>query len=309
MGRVGILIPAFNSASTIQETLESVENQKSGLAELEGVWLADDGSSDLTIQTAVASWTSKVPLHVSGDGHNRGQWRNVNETLARLSSVLDWVLILHADDLVHPRWLEWILKTIESGSPRLGSIGTYYEFLLSDGHTRRPGRLLTDESTVFVGGPEAVRFTLNQGCWWHISGCAIRMATYKDVGPFREDFDYSADWEWLLRCLDRGWNVQYLSEALHARRQSPTGVAGSSLPRDRDVTEALRLLNKYPHLLSRKEVREFHIRRAGFIIRRTLRALLDGRLSRLRLSANTLKGIARSYSAFSRQSARGTLHD
>ena len=301
--RVSLLIPSYNSAATIRETLESVQANQEALRNLLGVWIADDGSTDSTVDVARAAWRSDCSLEIISDGRNHGQWRNVNQSFDRLGEFSDWILILHSDDLVMRGWLGSMLKTIDSASPTLGAIGSYYDYLLSDGNTRLPGTHLASEPTLFRGDPQTVRYTLRRGCWWHISSSGIRVAAYRDVGPFREEFDYSADWEWLTRCLQGGWDVQYLSEALHVRRLSPEGVAGGALAHDRDVEQALLLIAKYPHSLSKNELRTFHAFRANVVLRRSVRALLNRRLGRLALSARTMGKVLRSYSKLSKMSA------
>src|SRR5919106_1579541 len=101
--KIAILIPSFNSADTIGPTLESVQAQGDGLRHIFALYLADDCSRDHTIAIAEASWKATVPLHVLKGERNLGERGNVNRAmeLAERESV-DWVLLLHSDDIAKP---------------------------------------------------------------------------------------------------------------------------------------------------------------------------------------------------------------
>src|SRR4029453_3425840 len=88
-----------------------------------------------------------------------------------------------------------------------------------------------------AGSPARVRETLLLGCWWHISGCAIRLRAFDQVGPFDASLPQLGDWDWLLRCLAAGWVVTYVPRALIIYRQTPGGVGSVSFQTDRDIRE------------------------------------------------------------------------
>src|SRR4051794_9086989 len=109
---IAIIVPCFNGSSTVQETLESIQAQHSGLDRVSCVFLADDHSSDDTCAVAQSCWTSNVPLVVAQNAANKGPWTNVNDTVSRFPSHIQWFFILHQDDLAKPNWLEVMLRGI-----------------------------------------------------------------------------------------------------------------------------------------------------------------------------------------------------
>lgn len=101
--KVSVVIPAWNSESTLERALNSVRTQSLSAAE---VWIVDDASTDPTVQLA-RSFIQKHRLtgwHVKAFGENRGPSRARNWGWDQASG--DYVAFLDADDSWHPRKLE-----------------------------------------------------------------------------------------------------------------------------------------------------------------------------------------------------------
>lgn len=100
---VSVVIPAFNSARWIEETLSSVAAQTIGMDKLEAI-VVDDGSTDNTAEIA-ERWLAKVPLaHRIIRQSNQGpsHARNVGWQAARAP----WIQFLDADDLLDREKIE-----------------------------------------------------------------------------------------------------------------------------------------------------------------------------------------------------------
>ena len=179
MKNVAILIPTYNSEPYIAETLESLRAQGIEPAEMPLVYLADDGSRDDTINLVRSQSRDLFPIRFSEPTHNRGQWGNVNDAMMDLKGWgVDWVLILHSDDVARSRWLATFLSRIEQADERVGSICSSWDDLYPGGKIV-PGEDKPERPIERISGDlEAVRGTLFSGCWWHISGCAIRMQAF-----------------------------------------------------------------------------------------------------------------------------------
>src|SRR5439155_4241151 len=96
--------------------------------------------------------------------------------------------------------------------------------------------------------------TLMRGCWWHVSGCAIRIEAFENIGGFDANMPQLGDWEWLLRCLAAGWSVEYVPTTLIRYRQTPASVSSVSFRVDRDIRESLSIISRYSHLLTAPEL-------------------------------------------------------
>ncbi len=97
---VSIIIPAYNSAATLAQTLDSLLSQTVGHWE---AIIVDDGSKDTTTEIAGSyiDRDSRIRL-VSQENAGAAAARNKGVDLARF----DWLLFLDADDWILPRYLE-----------------------------------------------------------------------------------------------------------------------------------------------------------------------------------------------------------
>src|SRR5947209_7133998 len=106
-----ILIPSFNSRVTIEDTVASVVAQEE-LETVRKVYLADDASVDDTTAAALRSWTPGCPLCVISRSTNYGQWRNLSAALRDMPPEVEWVLLLHSDDIAKPGWVATMMSRI-----------------------------------------------------------------------------------------------------------------------------------------------------------------------------------------------------
>jgi glycosyltransferase involved in cell wall biosynthesis len=299
MANIAILIPSYNSAKTIAETLESIQAQGNELRKISAVYLSDDCSLDDTVSIAEAVWKSKTPLKVLRCDENLGERGNVNRAMLIIKKSADWVLLLHSDDIAKPDWARFMISRIDACASNVGSLCSSWDSLMTDGSVTPGEDNLTRPVEVIDGTPESVRGTLRRGCWWHISGCAIRLSAFEDVGGFELNMPQMGDMEWLLRCLNTGWSVEYIPRTLISYRQHTASVSSASFLRNKDILESLEIVQRYALLLSIKELLCFHLRREVFVARRATRALLQANIKRSILagvtSAQVLLNLLRCY--------------
>jgi len=279
MVRIAIVIPTFNSAKTLAETLDSVQNQKM-LERVSAVYIADDCSEDNSLVLAQSTWRASVPLHTLRRTLNMGERDNVNNALSIIGRSSDWILLLHSDDTAKPVWLEMMIHRIDNCSDNVGSICSSWDMLMPDLSIIPGENDLHRQVEVICGDVEEVRGTVKRGCWWHISGCAIRLATIEDVGGFKTHMAQVGDWEWLLRCLNKGWDVEYIPRTLILYRQHETSVSQKSFLSDRDIIESLEVIRQYKPHLRIKEIVDIHARYCKYASRRFARALVELRFKR-----------------------------
>jgi GT2 family glycosyltransferase len=294
MTNIAILIPSFNNADTIGPTLDSVQAQRTGLACISAVYLADDWSQDNTIAVAEASWRAAIPLRVLKAQRNQGQWENVNRAMElAVRESVDWVLLLHSDDIAKPNWLQMMVSRMEGCSQSVGSICSSWDTFLPDGSVIPGENNPSRPVEVIAGNTRAVRGTLLRGCWWHISGCAIRVRAFEDIGGFDLKFAQMGDWEWLLRCLHRGWSIEYIPRTLILYRAHHGSVSSKSFKVDRDIRESLGIIRQYSSLLTSRELLFLHLRRGAFATRRMGRSLAQFQMHRCWISLLTLLLVVR----------------
>jgi glycosyltransferase involved in cell wall biosynthesis len=240
-----VVIPAYNASSTIGETLGALQSNPE-LGQLQAVIVLDDFSRDGTVDVARSVWHSQVPLEIWSNAENAGERITVNSGLANLPSDVEWAFILHADDIVKPNWISLYLNEMSGCPKHVASICSSYDVWYADSGRIDPGEEFSNRPSVVVYGTrEAVLDTLNRGCWWHISGCAIRMPAFRQIGAFNPDMPQTGDWEWLLRCLAKGFSVLYLPRSTMFYRQHMRSVSSNSFRRAQDLQETLRILSGY----------------------------------------------------------------
>lgn len=256
-----VVIPAYNASSTIGETLDALQNNPE-LSRIKTVIILDDCSRDGTVDAAKSAWRSSVPLEVWSNRGNAGQWSTTNAGLASLPSEIEWAFILHADDVVKPNWISLYFNEMISCPDDVATICSSYDTWFLDSNRVVPGEEKPDSRHVLVSGTrEAVLDTLQRGCWWHISGCAIRTRAFREIGSFECGMPYSADWEWLLRCLAKGFSVLYLPRSTMLYRLHTRSVSSNSFRQAQDLRENLRLLSAFrdqgylSHIEHRRRVR------------------------------------------------------
>ncbi len=285
--RFGILIPSFNNATSIGETLESLQRQ-TALSTASAVCLADDGSVDETVETARIHWRSIPALTILRSHHNQGERINVNRAIDALASMVDWVLVLHSDDMARPDWLGVMVDRMRTCPESVATICSSWDCLYPDGRVDEGENDSGPHVKLIRGSRGSVRHTLLRGCWWHISGCAIRVLAFREIGGFRPDLPQMGDWEWLVRCLKCGWDVEYIPRSTIVYRQHQGSVSSASFRVDRDITESLGIAAVYRDSLSWRDWSVFHARREAFCVRRIVRALLRGDLWKAMRSVQTV---------------------
>ncbi len=269
---VAIAIPAYNAAATIGETLDALQANPA-LGRVALVALLDDCSADATLETARAHWRSAVPLEIWRNEVNQGERRTVNAAIARLADRVAWTFILHADDVVKPGWLSLYFEAIEEAPDSVASICSSYDNWWPDTGRIEPGDEFPERPPVHVPGErQRVLDTLAQGCWWHISGCGVRNRAFLAIGPFEPDMPQLGDWEWLLRCLAKGYGVWYLPRSTMLYRQSSGSVSSRSFREGRDIKERLQILRAFAAqgYLSRADHRARVRRALAALARRSL---------------------------------------
>lgn len=279
MTSAAILVPAYNAVTTLAETLASVQ-QQTDLTRVQAVYLADDGSTDGTADVARGTWGAPTTLHVLASDRNVGQWPNVNRAMRRLrADGCDWVLMLHSDDVAKSDWLAACLSEIEHAGPDVASVCCSWD--VWRGPSTTPGENDTTQPRRLIAGTHtSLGDSLLSGCWWHISGCAIRLDAFDAIGAFDPAAYYGADWDWLLRCLSLGWSIAYVPRSLIRYRIHTESVAARSFEYDLDIRESLQLLRRYGRVLTRRQRVAFHVRRLEFVTRRAGRAVAQRRFGR-----------------------------
>jgi SAM-dependent methyltransferase/glycosyltransferase involved in cell wall biosynthesis len=257
----------------VADTLRSLMMQDGALDRCDCVILVDDCSQDKTIEVAKKTWHGPIPLNVFVAGKNRGEYKNMNECVARLPDHIEWYLVMHADNLAKPGWLETLLNRADIADERVGTIFTSWDSLDVDGQViagecRQPA---TTER--IIGNEASVLSTIRRGCWWHISSCVTRVRAYREIGGLPLGLRLKGDWDFLLRMLGAGWDVEYIPIAMMLYRMSPNGSSSMNFREHRDVYEALAVVRRHQMVASPWEISIYHATHLYVLARRLINAI------------------------------------
>lgn len=245
MLRTAIIIPAYNAASTIGATLGSLQKCRE-IEAVDGIFICDDASTDGTVDCALQYSKNQVKLTVRRNEKNMGERATVNNLLRQLDSGYQWAFVLHADDVVKENWLELYFNVIKNVESKVASICSSYDCWFSESNSILPGEDdFSRDFEIIRGSRESVKDTLARGCWWHISGCALRIKYFFEIGEFRTDMPQAGDYEWLLRCLKGGYDIHYIPRTTMLYRTHSRSVSSTSFKIGRDLKEYISIYSQY----------------------------------------------------------------
>jgi glycosyltransferase involved in cell wall biosynthesis len=199
MPRVSVIIPTYNRADLIGETIESVLNQTFGDFE---IIIVDDGSTDST-KEVVRRFDGPIKYIYQ---ENRGRSCARNQGFEASSG--NYVCFLDSDDVLNPRMFERQVSLLESNS-ELGFVFSDYQFV------NRAGEILP-KPEVFCAHPlrrgRIFRFLIYFDFIFPSSVLARRDCVNK-AGLFDPSLDAAEDLDWLLR-MTRLYETDYIPEQL-----------------------------------------------------------------------------------------------
>lgn len=215
---VSVIIPVFNKAPYLVETVQSLEAQ--GYPHLE-ILVADDGSTD-----GSRDLVDRLPLifprlkfrifHKA----NKGVSDTRNYLLERVKT--EWLVCLDGDDIMLPGYLHAAVKLAKNSGAHLISTDA---------------RLFGDE----VGGwapPDYDPYFIRD------MNCIPTMVLYhrsvwESVGGYRVDYPFNEDWDFFLRASQFDLKVSKVPGALFNYRVTANGLAENYIKNKVQLNQAL----------------------------------------------------------------------
>ncbi len=184
--RVSVLVPTYNRAHFLAESLKNILSQTCPPSQL---IVINDGSTDNTCKILEPFRNRTEYL----EKENGGKPTALNLGLSRVTG--DYVWIMDDDDVAFPDALERHLAALER-HPELGF--TYGGYCL--GSTRADGRLQPGLEVIYPDVAEEELFLrLLEANFIPNPAWVVRTACYKRVGPYNPELIRSEDHEMLLR--------------------------------------------------------------------------------------------------------------
>lgn len=205
MRKVSVIMPAYNCAGFIKESIESVLNQTYRDYEL---IIVDDGSSDATGSIA-ERYAASLPgivrcLHLENKGPGAARNAGIQNAAG------DYIAFLDSDDTWLPGKLEKQVAVLE----RDRHIGLVYcDNYFVDGERN----VLWGHRRTVTLHRGMIADRLFQHCFIITSGTVARKACIDSIGYFREDIKTGEDYDYFLR-LSYRFKIDWIEEKLFERR-------------------------------------------------------------------------------------------
>lgn len=261
--RVSIVIPAYNMAPYIGETLDSVLAQRFSDYE---VIVVDDGSTDDTAQV-LAPFMTRI-IYIKQENRGLSAARNVGMQRARG----EYISLLDADDLLLPEYLAKMVALLEADE----RTDVVYPNAVLFGLPRWEGRLFQDvyPSTM----PVTLEKLLARECTVFVSAL-FRRALLDQVGMFDEQIRWGGeDFDLWLRMAQQGCQFAFTTEPLVRYRKRDDSLSSSE---ERTAHSAIYIARKF---LADRSHTPNEIRLAGIILREAQARLAKVRAKQLILA-------------------------
>lgn len=228
--RVSVLIPAYNRANYLPETLASALAQT--YSELE-IIVVDDGSTDATAQVVRAVADTRVRYIYQ---NNRGVSAALNTAWRAARG--EFVAMLGSDDVFLPKQIETLLPLLERDT----TSGFAYARAQAMDAQGNPLPQILGASPKFADRPLAS--LLYGDCVCGIA-CVIRRATLERAGGFDETMLANEDWALWIRIAEFSRFI-FHDEILARYRMHPTSLTGARSEKYRQIVlERIRLIENY----------------------------------------------------------------
>lgn len=188
-----VMIPTYNCAHFLRETLQSVLSQDPGPERME-IEVVDDCSTKDDPE-AVVRELGGGRVRFYRQPHNTGPIGNFN-TCARRSHG-HWVHILHGDDTVRPGFYDRARAGILA-QPDIGAVAFRYIYMFEDGHWQHLSDL--ESRTPCILGDEFIERMMHTNEIM-FPAMIVRRSAYESLGGFRAELVHCADWDMWLRTL------------------------------------------------------------------------------------------------------------
>lgn len=224
MTGVSVLLPTFNRAGLIGETIDSLLAQTRRPDE---IIVINDGSTDATAQVLERYAPHLRVIHQT----NSGKSTALNRALAEARQPCIW--IVDDDDIILPDTCATLMAELEADEGLGFCAGRHTDFVVDPA---TGARVLMAPGYTRASAPDEIFPDLLDGCHIFQPGLIVRRAVYDSVGPFRSDLTRSQDYEMILRIArqHRG-KLRPETVFLHREHTGDRGPAGARFGADQNA--------------------------------------------------------------------------
>lgn len=210
--KITAAVPVFNGGKYIREAINSIIEQTIYVDE---IIVFDNCSSDETTDVVrmIIDNNPEKNIKLYKNEYNLGYQKNWNKCLENATS--DFVLLLHADDMLKPDTIEKQLNFFQE-HPELALVGGYEDIIDEYGNLIRESK---PKETKIYQRDQIYEFVLNHGSYIACSSVMFNMNKIKQVGFFEENVLATDELYW-PKILSK-FPIAVLGESLINRRIHP----------------------------------------------------------------------------------------
>lgn len=263
---LSVMIPVFNSADFMRETLASVLQQDPGPDVME-IEIVDNCSTEDDPES-VAREIGGNRVRFYRQTQNVGAIENFNTCIRRARG--EWVHILHADDTLMPGFYSHVRQAI-AAHPQIGAVVCRHAFIDEDGTW-----LSLAEPQARAAGILDDDFVERQltGQRLHFVGLTVRRSAYEQLGGFRQKFQHCTDWDMWNRIVLHE-RVFYDPEILACNRLHPASGTSHMIRTGANVREERLCVRTTCSQLPRRKAKRLYRQAMGVAAIRALRHVLQ----------------------------------
>lgn len=245
-----VIMPAFNAANTIEEAIESVQNQTSDEEIAWELIVVNDGSTDetLSILERYAKDDDRIKHFTQPNGGTGAALKR-----AAANAQGEYLVQLGADDLLEPNYMAETNRVMHE-HPGLDIYSSNAEVLYSDGSTAPCFTGAHFDCEMSLSLRDMIKSNKIYGT------AALNRTLYKKIGGFRPEF-YNEDYDLWLRAFAAGAKHIYSPLCLAKYRVSPGQKTQSTLRvREGDIAILKSLRSEYSFGITDRICIDFEIK-------------------------------------------------
>ncbi|GAB3010627.1 glycosyltransferase family 2 protein [Spirosoma pulveris] len=232
-----VMIPAYNCATFLKETLLSVLAQDPGADQMQ-IEVIDDASTDADVEALVAT-IGKGRVSYYRQSQNVGSLRNFETCINRSKGHL--IHLLHGDDRVRPGFYAK-MSELFTAYPTIGAAACRYAYIDVWGNDRqcsepeRPDDGLLDNWLIRIAQQDRLQYV----------SMVVKRSVYEHVGSFY-GVTYGEDWEMWVR-IARYYSTAYTPEVLAEYRGRPESISDQKMATGhalRDLRSVIHVIQNY----------------------------------------------------------------
>ncbi len=193
-----VVIPLFNKANFIKETLKSVQNQS--FSDFE-VIIVNDGSTDNSVKIVQEFKDDRISI-INQDNQGASAARNngINQAKA------NWIALLDADDIWYKNHLEEILQSIKK-LKHVDLVSNAYQIRLNSGYIKTPiySQDLPDNISFIDNYFE---YSYIDPLFW-TSSVAFKKSSFLKINGFDENLKTGQDLDLFIRFALQNYKLGY----------------------------------------------------------------------------------------------------